>query len=259
MVPAAIPAKLSRGAPDSPALGVRVRENGLLEVKVGEEWKETTLDGLKERIAGFAEEQDREMKKSGKSAYETLPGGVKVPGLFVSIDAEPSVPWQHVQWIMTVVAEQKFRRMELSDGTKRFLVTLPTDEFLKPAPKEPPLEIRISVHAVARREKPARWDDVQVLRPTEVRFRIGTEETAVIDGVRDYVKKAWDAVKDTPNATFSGEIKAGHKVPVEKVLDVLEVFASADLPAVCFYGREVPPAEVRAAERLPYPLKNYGH
>ena len=35
------------------------------------------------------------------------------------------------------------------------------------------------------------------------------------------------------------------------------VFASEDLPAVCFYGREIPPAKVRQAERLPYPLKNY--
>jgi len=192
----------------------------------------TTLKELSAFLKTFAEEQDREMRKSGKSAYETLPGGVKVSRLFLSIDAEPSVPWQHVQWLMTVAAEQKYCKLELSDGTRRLLAYLQLDKALEGpvdlngAPVNPPLEIKLSVHVVSRLEKPAKWGDVDVLEPTEVRYELGAgnEETAALAGVRDYVTKAYRAVKDTPNARISGEIKAGHKAPFARILDVMEAF-----------------------------------
>lgn len=255
---AEVPAgRISRGERDAPALSVRAREGGVLQVKVGDAWKDATLNEYAALLKTFAAEQDREMLKGGKSAYETLPGGMKVSRLFVSIAAEPTVPWQNIQWLMMVAAEQKYRKLELSDGTRRLLTALPVDRGINALPTDPPLEIKVSVHIVCRTEKVAKWGDLDVMRPAEIRYKIGNEETGDLRPVADYVRKAWSAVKDSPNARVSGEIKAGHKVPFSKVFDLMETFEASGLADVNFYGTAIPSANVRAAPRLPYPLKNY--
>ncbi|MCK6458442.1 MAG: biopolymer transporter ExbD [Planctomycetes bacterium] len=146
---------------------------------------------------------------------------------------------------------------------------LPTDKGINPTPTEPPLEIKVSVHIVARGEQaqiyppmpPAGITD-QVPRstqnvPTIFRFKIGNDETDDLRAVYDYIKKAYAAVKDTPNAKITGEIKAGHKVPHKFVVAVLNKFAEAGMEKVDFYGTAIPPRNLRQAKFLPYPLKNY--
>lgn len=250
------PGRIGRGERDAPTVFVRLSEGGALEVKAGEEWKAATLNGLAKFLKEFAEQQERELQKEKKSAYETV-AGAKMSRLFVSLDVEPTVPWQHVQWLMMAAAEQKQWKLELTDGTRKMLVFLPSDRGVNTLPKEPPLEIRISVHAVARHEKVGKWGDVAVHRPADVRYRIGNEETADLTEVKDYIRKAHAAVKDTPGAKISGEVKAGHKVPFSRMFDLLEAFEAAGLEAMSFYRSAPPGPEVRDAPRLPYPLKNY--
>jgi hypothetical protein len=158
---------------------------------------------------------------------------------------------------MMASAEQKYWKLGLTDGTRKMLVFLPADFGVNALPKEPPLEIKILVHAVARREKEGKWGDVAVNRPADVRYKIGNEETADLTEVKDYIRKAHKAVKDTPGAKIHGEVKAGNKVPFSKMLDLLEAFEAAGLEAMSFYGTAPPAPEVRDAPRLPYPLKNY--
>jgi len=146
---------------------------------------------------------------------------------------------------------------------------LPTDKGINPTPTEPPLEIKVSVHIVARGEQPTmypppppagRTDEVPRKTeavPTIFRYKIGNDETASLRDVYDYIKKAYAAVKDTPNAKITGEIKAGHKVPHKYVVAVLNKFAEAGLEKVDFYGTAIPPRNLRQAKFLPYPLKNY--
>lgn len=244
---------IGRGEPDAPTAFVRLREGGALQIKAGDEWKDGTLNDLAKFLTEFAEQQDRELAKEKKSAYETV-AGAKVSRLFVSLDVEPTVPWQHVQWLMMAAAQQKYRKLELTEGTRKMLVFLPADRGM---PKEPPLEIRISVHAVARHEKEGKWGDVTVNRPVDVRYKIGNEETAELAEVKDYIRKAHKAVKDTPGARIGGEVKAGNKVPFSRMFDLLEAFEAAGLETMSFYGSAPPAPEVRDAPRLPYPLKNY--
>lgn len=253
---------LSRAERDAPAVSVRVREAGVLQVKVGDEWKDATLKEYSALLKSSAEEYDRDMRKGGKSGYETP---AKASKLFVSIDAEPTVPWQHIQWLMEIAAEQKFYKLEMSDGTRRLLAFLPTDKGIEPAPKEPPLCLLVPVHIFSRAEKPEKWGDVMVTRPTDARYKIGNEETAALPNVADFVKKGWAAIKDTPGASVGGEIKAGYKVPFARIFDVMEVFEASGCTRVCFYrqvsmtsvGTAVPSTAVREAARLPYPVKNY--
>jgi biopolymer transport protein ExbD len=146
---------------------------------------------------------------------------------------------------------------------------LPTDKGINPTPTEPPVEIKVSVHIVARAEQkqlyppppppgvsdgvPRTMQDV----PTQFRFKIGSDETDDLRQVYDYIKKAYQAVKDTPNAKITGEIKAGHKVPHKFIVAVLNKFAEAGMEKVDFYGTAIPPRNLRQAKFLPYPLKNY--
>ena len=149
---------------------------------------------------------------------------------------------------------------------------LPTDKGINPTPAEPPLEIKVSVHIVAREEKamtypparPAGQSDSVPRRveqvPTSFRYKLGNTEsdTGNLRDVLDYIKKAYTAVKDTPNAKITGEIKAGHKVPHKFVVAVLNKFAEAGMQKVDFYGTAIPPPELRKQQYLPYPLRNYG-
>lgn len=253
------PGRIARGERDAPAAFVRIREGGVLQVKVGEEWKDASLDDLSKFLKQFAEKQDKELQKSGKSAYETLPGGVRASRLFVSIDAEGTIPWQNLQWLMRIAAEQKYWKLEFSEGTRKMLAFLPTDSGINAVPKEPPMLLLISVHAVARTEKPGVWGGAAVLRPVEVRYKLGNahEEVSAQADVADYVKKAWAAVKDTPNCTISGEIKAGNKVPFARIFDLMETFEAAKVPAMRFFGGSIPDAAARAAPKLPFPDRNY--
>jgi hypothetical protein len=123
--------------------------------------------------------------------------------------------------------------------------------------KGPPLTLLVSVHVVCRKEKPAKWGDVEVMRPAEVAYKLGNEETPALANVADFVRKGWAAVKDTPGAEVGGEIKSGHKVPFSMIFDVMETFEAAGCARLCFYGTAAPSAALREAARLPYPLKNY--
>jgi biopolymer transport protein ExbD len=157
--------------------------------------------------------------------------------------------------------------MKLLEG--KIQAFLPTDKGINPTPTEPPLEIKVSVHIVARQEQkilyppppppgvsdevPRSMQDV----PTLFRYKIGNDETGDLRKVFDYIKQAYAAVKDTPNAKITGEIKAGHKVPHKFVVAVLNKFAEAGMEKVDFYGTAIPPRNLRQAKYLPYPLKNY--
>ena len=149
---------------------------------------------------------------------------------------------------------------------------LPTDKGINPTPKPPPLEIKVSVHIVAREEKPTLYPPPapkgksdQVPRrteqvPTAFKYKLGNanEETDSLHAVLDYIKKANQAARDNPDAKIIGEIKAGYKVPHKFVIAVLNKFAEAGLQKVDFYGAALPTADMRKKQFLPYPQRNYG-
>jgi len=138
---------------------------------------------------------------------------------------------------------------------------LPTDKGINPTPAEPPLEIKVSVHIMARQEqmRPYGPNSKPEPMPTQFRYKLGNanEETSNLGEVLDYIKKANQAARDTPNAKITGEIKAGHKVPHKFVIAVLNKFAEAGLEKVDFYGTAIPPQSLRKQLYLPYPAKNY--
>jgi biopolymer transport protein ExbD len=76
-----------------------------------------------EEIGGILREEkkryDFDQKRNGKSGLEPIPGGGEASKLFVLLRADKETPWQHVQWLMTIMAEQKLYKMQFA--TKKFI------------------------------------------------------------------------------------------------------------------------------------------
>ncbi|MHC4547205.1 MAG: ExbD/TolR family protein [Planctomycetota bacterium] len=136
---------------------------------------------------------------------------------------------------------------------------LPTDKGINPIPQEPPNEIKVQVHIVARREVAATWgpENTPINKPTVFKYRFGDRETADLGDVARWIKEAYKTAEGAANTKVLGEIKAGHKVPHKFVVAVLNKFAEAGMEKVDFYGTKIPPKELRERKYLPYPLKNY--
>jgi biopolymer transport protein ExbD len=149
--------------------------------------------------------------------------------------------------------------MKLLEG--KIQAFLPTDKGINPTPTEPPLALKVTVHLLARQERPTKYGppgaESTVNMPTEIKYKIAGEETSDLRTVADFIKKGYQAIKDTPNAQITGEIKAGHKVPHKFIVAVLNKFAEAGMTKVDFFGTAIPPKELRKQPYLPYPLKNY--
>jgi len=80
--------------------------------------KKVTLDELGAILGNLKEKYELKMRAKGKSGLEDLPGGGKASKLYVLLRADKETPWQHVQWLMTVMAEQKLYKMQFA--TKKF-------------------------------------------------------------------------------------------------------------------------------------------
>jgi len=72
------------------------------------------LDELKAALKNEKAAYDQKMKNQGKSGLEDLPGGVKASKLFVLLRADKDTPWQHVQWLMTIMAEVGLYKMQFA-------------------------------------------------------------------------------------------------------------------------------------------------
>jgi len=83
-------------------------------------WKQknVTLDELGTILGNARDKYELKMKQQNKSGLEELPGGGKASKLYVLLRADKDTPWQHVQWLMTIMAEQKLYKLQFA--TKKF-------------------------------------------------------------------------------------------------------------------------------------------
>jgi len=223
----------------------------------GKDWKDATLESLGTFLGNARRAHDDAMRKQASSGYEMIPGGAKASKLFVWIEADPGTPWQHLQWLMTIAAEQKYYKLELSDGKRRMLVFLPIDRGIRPTEEKPPPEIKVAVHVVSRAEKEAKWGDQTVMRPAKILYRTGIREADSLDAVPKWIAMAKKAADATKNAVRTGEIRAGHKIPFAKIFDVMECFVDHAWPLVRFFAIATPGPGLRREKRMPFPRNNY--
>jgi biopolymer transport protein ExbD len=83
-------------------------------------WKgqQKNLDELGTILSTARDRYALKMKQLGKSGLEDLPGGGQASKLYVLLRADKDTPWQHVQWLMTIMAEQKLYKLQFA--TKKY-------------------------------------------------------------------------------------------------------------------------------------------
>lgn len=87
--------------------------------------KQVNLDELGTVLGTARDRYELKMRQKGESGIEDLPGGGKASKLYVLLRADKDAPWQHVQWLMTIMAEQKLYKLQFA--TKKF-----KDGFISP-------------------------------------------------------------------------------------------------------------------------------
>jgi biopolymer transport protein ExbD len=80
--------------------------------------KNVNLQELGTILDNMREKYHLKMKAKGKSGVEDVGGGAKASKLYVLLRADKDTPWQHVQWLMTIMAEQKLYKLQFA--TKQF-------------------------------------------------------------------------------------------------------------------------------------------
>jgi biopolymer transport protein ExbD len=136
---------------------------------------------------------------------------------------------------------------------------LPTDKGIAPTNEEPPVEIKVQIHILARKEEKRKWGplDKMVMMPTQVRYKYNERETESMEEVGRWIKEAMKQRENDSDIKVVGEIKAAHKIPHMFVVAVLNKFKEADMAQVDFFGTAIPGKRLRDQPALPYPIKNY--
>lgn len=83
-------------------------------------WKQKTvnMDELGTILANAKDKYELKMRQKGLSGLEDLGDGLRASKLYVLLRADRDTPWQHVQWLMTVMAEQKLYKLQFA--SKKF-------------------------------------------------------------------------------------------------------------------------------------------
>jgi len=74
-----------------------------------------SLGELKTILADQKVLYQKKMQRAGKDAYEQFPGG-KATKLYVLLRADKDTPWQHVQWLMTIMAQEKYYKLQFASS-----------------------------------------------------------------------------------------------------------------------------------------------
>jgi len=81
--------------------------------------KAISLDELGTILRQRKDAYELKMRRKGQSGLEDIGNGAKASKLYVLLRADKETPWQHVQWLMTIMAEQKLYKMQFA--TRRFI------------------------------------------------------------------------------------------------------------------------------------------
>jgi biopolymer transport protein ExbD len=113
-LPVAYMAEEDKGQEEDDRIILNVDKYGQLMWKQ----KNVSLEELGTILGTARDRYEIKMKQLGKLGVEDLPGGGKASKLYVLLRADKDTPWQHVQWLMTIMAEQKLYKLQFA--TKKF-------------------------------------------------------------------------------------------------------------------------------------------
>jgi hypothetical protein len=165
---------------------------------------------------------------------------------FVVLRADRNTPWQHLQWLMWVCAEERRSKVALAaqplEGREfRLDATLPVDAGIG-APRSQEIKVQVTVRAVGG----------------SVRYAFGDRESIELASVARWIAQAKKTVVGARNPpALVGEVKATLRTPWGHVARLLAEFRHSGIDPVRFYGTRVPTRAERAARTLPTPRSDW--
>jgi biopolymer transport protein ExbD len=115
VLPVAHMAAEDKGDDPDDRLIINVDKKGQVLVK----GQPTSLEQLSQYLETARDRYNKRMQALGKSGTEIVEGGGEASKLYVLLRADKETPWQHVQYIMTIMAEAKLYKLQFA--TKQYL------------------------------------------------------------------------------------------------------------------------------------------
>ena len=184
---------------------------------------------------------------------ETLREGVQVSRLFVLLRVDRDAPWQHVQSLLSTLAEHKYYKVQF--GVQRADAPAPTpprfeaklkawlptaeDEMLDEAVVEPEdaiVLIRVGIGTRRENRETRGGKNNELIRvPATVKYHVRGRDTKDLDELTGWiVEHIEEDAEEWKGAQMLGEIKAAPKVPFRIVVEVLNRMRAAGLERVDF-------------------------
>ena len=239
------------GTLDAPRQVVQLTRDGTVQVPEWEPFRSgmraVTLEELAEQLQLVQRRFAVEQEARGAGADER--GASR---LNVALRVDGDAPWRHVQWLLTVCAEQHFARIWFAareePGGDEYLLDarLPVDPGVAPADR--PEVVKVQVRILPRKHISTPHGNVVI----QVAYRVGANETEDPGVVGRW---AGDAIRSVEGRDLQvvGEIKAEARIPFRYVAGILAVLRDRGIERVDFYGTALPTDEERRAATLPYP------
>ena len=190
---------------------------------------------------------------------------------YVLLRADAEAPWGHVEWIQTIVAEQKYyclwyatlRRADEVEQFGKVLVSLPAYRDDEPPRSEPTNELKLTVLIKAEQERPAPWGPAEkrteVPQPTRFTYQVGSEPTRDLATARKRVIdfcKGVDHLKPTPDTIVVADIRASDKVHCGYAIAFAALLKAQGIEHVEVFGLSNAPFAALRLDHLPYPTTN---
>jgi len=223
-----------RPFPPEGSLIVFLQETGGLELP------SRSLNELAGRFQKATRAYHKHQVAKGRSGFE-LVGTKKVSLLPVWIIADRDAVWLHIQWIMTVCAEQGLRKLRFRVQAGQARGWIEVDLAVAPVPARGFfVHIEAAKQAEVLRGPKHRMQRVWV--PTQYSYRSGDDTSLNLADVRRWAKgHGVAAVRATPNASF------------QQAISVLEALEEVD--RVELFARIVPSERQRASAYLRFGRK----
>jgi biopolymer transport protein ExbD len=230
-LPAAPMADADKSDDPDDRLIVQVDGDGHVYVKAAQVDLDRLSALLKERVRWY----DLKLRAKGKRGMEDGARGGEFSKLYVLVRAAADASWEHVAWVLHVLAEQRIYKVQFAaqwrwaddHACRRWSLDGKLQAFLPTAPPA------AHEHVL----------DISILADGKVRFR-GRETENVSDLTQ------WIRDEDPPELTRA-VVDVDRAVAHGRVVAVADRINAAAIEKIDFTGIGPPPAAVRALERLP--------
>jgi len=235
---------------------IELDEDGVLWVR----GKPVNLNQAAAETLRHTEERAKVRKREGKPGMDELRPGVKGSNVVVLLRAHEAVPWRQVQWLMTMLHDQKAYKVEFVARDRRgrvgtvkawlsldattdagMEITVDEDEEDPPAPGI----ARLKVKGVGARQR--QYGKKEVTVPESVSYAAGRDRTNNPKRVATLLRRA---LRKSPEKRL--ELRPEATVPVSAIVPILDV-ARKEAESVDLIELKLPSKTIRAARPLPWP------